>query len=82
MDVDDYLSKNLPEGNFVPYTYWDSLQKTLSVHLAPDEYYVEKINEDIDVFKSFEESQGDGKIVGCRLKLGGKFIEVQQDDLK
>lgn len=82
MDVDDYLSQNLTKGEFVPYTHWDAFEKTLSIHFAPDEYYAETVTDDIDLFKSLEESKEKSKIVGCRLRLGGKFIQVQQDDFK
>ena len=80
--ADVYLLKNPVRGDFTPYTMWDSCQKTLSVYLAPDEFFVETLNDQIDVFKSLEKSGEENKIVGCRLKLGGRFIELQQDDFK
>lgn len=80
MNVNNFISEDIVEGKFVPYYCWDSFNKKLSIHLEPDEYFVENTTNDIEVFKSLENKQN--KIVGCRLNLGGKFIQVQQDDFK
>ncbi len=80
MDVNKFISENPTDGEFVPYYYWDSVNKKLSVYLKPDEYFVENLTNDIEVFKSLEDKEN--QIVGCRLDLGGKFIQVQPDDFK
>lgn len=70
-------NSDLP-NKFIPYTFWDSCTKKLSVYLKDEEYYVESTNDEIEIFKSFK----DNNPVGCRLDLSGKFIQVQQDDFK
>jgi hypothetical protein len=78
MSVEKFLIENIPKGDFKPYTYFDPAEITLSVYFKNDEYYVENINEEMDVFKSFEFEE----IVGCRLYLDGKFIRIIPDDFK
>lgn len=78
MNVDKFLKENPIQGEFVPYTHWDSCLKKLSIYLKDEEYNVEFVNEEIEIFKSLENDE----IVGCRLNLSGRFIQVQQDDFK
>lgn len=78
MNIEKFIEENSSKGQFVPYTYWDSCLKKLSVYLKDEEHVVEFANEEIEVFKSLTTDE----IVGCRLNLSGKFIQVQQDDFK
>jgi hypothetical protein len=79
MDITKFLTENASKGSFKPYTYFDLMQNTLSVYLKDEDYYVEKLDEDMDLFKSFVNKE---EIVGCRLYLDGKFIRIIPDDFK
>lgn len=58
------------ERTFKPTVYYNNYGDTLEIHLTPDEYYVEWLNRNISVCKSFD---GD-RIVGCRIEGVSKLL--------
>ena len=63
-ELKEFLRKNAPAKQFVPYCHLSEKADTLTVYFEGDADYSERLNDHVTLYHSLETDE----VVGCRIK--------------